>query len=162
MIIDYKYFIGILSIGLTPEIEGAASYTQVAERERIESYIDAYESEYLRKVLGNCVYSEFVKYLASHDEENELFDSLHSILMEKYSPIACYVYFKLLLVGNYHITSVGAVSSSGEDSVSPQRRQIAVWNDMVDVNLRIYELLKGRKDYSPEMTMFEPINEMGI
>lgn len=162
MIVDYKCFTGILSIGLTPDIEGAASLTQIAERERIDSYIETYEAEYLRKVLGESVYNEFVKYLDSQQDEDTEFEALYSILMEKYSPIACYVYFKLLLVGNYHITSVGAVSASGEDTVSPRRRQIAVWNDMVSINRRIYDILKGRKGYNPEPTMLETINELCI
>lgn len=162
MIIDYTYFTGVLSIGLTPDIAGAASYTQMAERERIESYIEVYESEYLRKVLGESVYKKFMAYISSHDEENLLFDALHTVMVDRYSPIACYIYFKLLLVGNYHITSVGAVSAAGKDVVPPMRRQIAVWNDMVAMNKRIYDLLKDDKEYAPEMTMFEPINEMSI
>ena len=69
MIIDYTYFDGILNIGLSPNIGSSA--VQIAERERIAYYIDVYEEEYLRKVLGT-LYTDFIAYLDSQDRASLL------------------------------------------------------------------------------------------
>lgn len=158
MIIDYTYFEGIISIGLSPNIGSSA--VQIAERERIAYYIDVYEEEYLRKVLGT-LYTDFIAYLDSQDSD-VIFDKVKAIMTEKYSPIAGYVYFKYLTLGNYHITRMGAVAPAEEKAVSPAINQVRVWNDMVDRNNAIRSLLQGKKGYSATDAMFTKINDLGI
>jgi hypothetical protein len=87
MIIDYTYFKGMLGIGLSPDT-GAPSITLNVERECIEQYIDIYEMEYLKMLLGSK-YDEFV---SSMDSEEWL--PIKEYLQKDYSPIACYVWFK--------------------------------------------------------------------
>ena len=84
MIIDYTYFTGLLSIGLSPDT-GAPSTTRDAEREKIEYYIMVYEREYLRKILGENMCSEFIDYLNSEEDNVDKWEKLLALLSEKYS-----------------------------------------------------------------------------
>lgn len=156
--IDCTYFEGILSIGLS--VGMGATPVQVAERERITYFIEVYEKEYLEKVLGS-LYNDFMDYLESQDNDI-IFDKVKAIMTEQYSPIAGYVYFKYLTLGNYHITRMGAVASAEEKAVSPAINQVRVWNDMVDKNNAIRSLLNGKKGYSATDDMFTKINDFGI
>ena len=163
MIIDYTYFTGLLSIGLSPDT-GAPSTTRDAEREKIEYYITVYEREYLRKILGENMSSEFIDYLNSEEDNVDKWEKLLALLSEKYSPIACYIFFKYIKEGNYSVTRVGTVTSADDDAVSPMVIQMRAWNDMVDMNKRVYQLLQA-DEY--EGVRFDPsmicrINSMGI
>ena len=163
MIIDYTYFTGLLSIGLSPDT-GAPSTTRDAEREKIEYYIMVYEREYLRKILGENMCSEFIDYLNSEEDNVDKWEKLLALLSEKYSPIACYIFFKYIKEGNYSVTRVGTVTSADDDAVSPMVIQIRAWNDMVDMNKRVYQLLQA-DEY--EGVRFDPsmicrINSMGL
>ena len=163
MIIDYTYFTGLLSIGLSPDT-GAPSTTRDAEREKIEYYIMVYEREYLRKILGENMCSKIIDYLNSEEDNVDKWEKLLALLSEKYSPIACYIFFKYIKEGNYSVTRVGTVTSADDDVVSPMVIQIRAWNDMVDMNKRVYQLLQA-DEY--EGVRFDPsmicrINSMGI
>ena len=142
MIIDYTYFTGLLSIGLSPDT-GAPSTTRDAEREKIEYYITVYEREYLRKILGENMCGEFIDYLNSEEDNVDKWEKLLALLSEKYSPIACYIFFKYIKEGNYSVTRVGTVTSADDDAVSPMVIQMRAWNDMVDMNKRVYQLLQA-------------------
>lgn len=163
MIIDYTYFTGLLSVGIGPDT-GAPSVTREAEKNRIDTYIDIYEIEYLNNILGDDMCSEFVSYIESREDSVEKWEKLYSLLSEKYSPIACYVFFKYISEGNYSVTSVGTVTSSDEDAVSPMVLQIRAWNDMVNMNKRVYELLQSveYKGVCFNPCMLRKINIMGI
>jgi len=163
MIIDCTYFTGLLSVGINFDA-GAPSATMEAEIERIESYIDIYEIEYLNNILGDDMCSEFVSYLKNHEDSVEKWEVLYSLLSEKYSPIVCYVFFKYISESNYSVTSVGTVTSSDDDAVSPEILQIRAWNDMVNMNKRIYNLLLSDdyKGFCFNPCMLRKINTMGI
>lgn len=163
MIIDYTYFTGLLSVGISPDT-GASSLTRDAEHDRLHSYIEVYENEYLMLILGEDMYHQFSDYITNRKESIEKWEKLYEALAEKYSPIACYVFFKLISECNYSVTRSGISMSSDEDTVSPIRLQIRVWNDMVNFNKRIYNILKD-KEYNGvvfDMSMLEKINDMGI
>lgn len=164
MIIDYKYFTGLLSVGITPDT-GAPSITREAELNKIESYISVYEREYLVHILGENMCKEFVNYLNSKgDSVDNKWEKLLALLSEDYSPIACYVFFKYIAEGNYSVANVGTVTSADGDAVSPQVLQIRAWNDMVNMNKRVYELLQSEEYagacFNP--CMLHKINCMGI
>ena len=59
MIIDGSYFTGILNIGIIWDIDND-SPTRIAERDNLQSYIDLYEREYLRLVLGESMSRKFM------------------------------------------------------------------------------------------------------
>ena len=112
MIIDYESFTGLLSVGINPDT-GAPSITRDAELGKIESYISVYEQEYLIRILGEDMCKAFTDYLNSkEDGVDDKWDRLLAILSEKYSPIACYIFFKYIADGNYSVTNVGTVTSA--------------------------------------------------
>lgn len=152
MIIDYTYFKGLLSIGLSPDT-GAPSFTLEAERERIEQFIQIYEEEYLRGLLGDM----YAKFSVDGEEWREVVEYLR----KDYSPIACYVFFKYVSVGNLQVTRVGSVSSADDAVVSPMTLQIRVWNDMVKMNEQLSCLLKD-KGICVSPLLLETINDLGI
>lgn len=160
MLIDYTHFQGILNIGLSPDT-GAPSATQEAERARINQYIEVYEKEYLVLTLGVDMYVRLMSVL-NGDVEDEVMEELLGLLTKKYSPIACYVYFKYLSLGNSHVTRVGTVTSADDEAVSPMYHQIMAWNDMVTMNEEIGKLLKHEKGFKPARSMYKRINDMGI
>lgn len=168
MIIDYESFTGLLSVGINPDT-GAPSITRDAELGKIESYISVYEQEYLIRILGEDMCKAFTDYLnlkedSKEDSVDDKWDRLLAILSEKYSPIACYIFFKYIADDNYSVTNVGTVTSADGDAVSPQVLQIRAWNDMVNMNKRVYKLLQG-KEYAGvcfNPCMLRKINCMGI
>lgn len=163
MIIDCTYFTELLSVGISP-YTGTPSITNEAETDRINAYAEIYEREYLVNILGDEMCGEFVSYIESHEDSVEKWEKLYALLSEKYSPIACYVFFKYISEGNYSVTSVGTVASSDEDVVSPMVLQIRAWNDMVNMNKRVYELLQSveYKGVCFNPCMLRKINIMGI
>ena len=163
MIIDCTYFTGLLSVGISPDT-GAPSVTRDAEADRLNSYIEIYEIEYLENILGDDMCNQFVSYLKSHEDSIEKWERLHALLSEKYSPIACYVFFKYISEANYSVTMVGTVTSSDNDAVSPNVLQIRSWNDMVNMNKRVYRLLMDDeyKGVCFNPCMLRKINSMGI
>lgn len=173
MIIDYTYFTGLLSVGLCPDT-GAPSMTQDVDRERIQSYIDVYERVYLNKILGEEMYGQFTDYLNSRQNSKdkepgepatiEKWEKLYILLSEKYSPIACYVFFKYVAEGNYSVTRSGTVTSADDDAVSPEVLQIRAWNDMVSYNQRVYRLLQEKEYEGVRFSagMIQKINSLGI
>lgn len=154
MIIDYTYFKGMLGIGLSPDT-GAPSITLNVERECIEQYIDIYEMEYLKMLLGSK-YDEFV---SSMDSEEWL--PIKEFLQKDYSPIACYVWFKYVSVLNVQITRMGSVTSADNSLTSPIQLQVRVWNDMVKMNHQL-ALMLGEKGIDVHCSLLETINDMGI
>lgn len=154
MIIDYTYFKGMLGIGLSPDT-GAPSITLNVERECIEQYIDIYEMEYLKMLLGSK-YDEFV---SSMDSEEWL--PIKEYLQRDYSPIACYVWFKYVSVLNVQITRMGSVTSADNSLTSPIQLQVRVWNDMVNMNHQL-ALMLGEKGIDVHCSLLETINDMGI
>ena len=117
------------------------------------------------RILGEDMCKAFTDYLNSkEDSVDDKWDRLLAILSEKYSPIACYIFFKYIADGNYSVTNVGTVTSANGDAVSPQVLQIRAWNDMVNMNKRVYKLLQG-KEYAGvcfNPCMLRKINCMGI
>lgn len=154
MIIDYTYFKGLLSIGLSPDT-GAPSFTLEAERERISQFIDIYEEEYLRKLLGG----KYDEYISSIESEEWL--PVTEYLRKDYSPIACYVFFKYVSVGNIQVTRVGSVTSAEDSVVSPMQLQIRAWNDMVVMNRHLAYVLRDL-NICVDDSLLCMTNDMGI
>jgi hypothetical protein len=163
MIIDYTYFTEMLGVGISP-YTGASPVTNEAEADRINAYAEVYEREYLEKILGDDMCSEFLSYIESRENRVDKWEKLYALLSEKYSPIACYVFFKYISEANYSVTGVGVVTSSDDDTVSPNVLQIRVWNDMVNMNKRVYKLLMDDeyKGVCFNPCMLRKINSMGI
>lgn len=156
MLIDSTYFTGMLSVGISPDT-GASYVTQDAERERIEWFIQVYEKEYLKGLLGDEVCAQFELFLNGGYDSVD-FEKLEKRLKGKYSPVACYVYYKFVSAGNVHVTNMGCVRSAGDDIISPRSLLVRVWNEMVHMNKAIADEFS----LEPVCDLVNPINVFDI
>lgn len=136
MLIDVSYFtegprhILYTSTGkmLSPEAEAANA--------AIKAYIRRYQLPFLRAVLDSGKAVELQAYLKKLDENPKTapipdYDMVIELLRE---PFADYVFYKILRDANTQSTITGLVRlKCANDYVAPLRRQVSVWNDMVDM-----------------------------
>ena len=167
MMIDYTFFQdGLLRVDGAMAL-ATPSPTNEALTGFISSFISKYEPEYLRKLLGDELYNDFLVH-ENEGDHGACWEELKSLLVSDYgefktSPIANYVYFHLLR--NTHSTAtLNGVKADGETNlISPQRKMVYAWNDMVDSNRRIYVWAARRfKNIRIDQEMLEPINEFNI
>ena len=137
------------------------SPTNEAIRSRIEWYIKRYEPEYLCKLLGEELYNDFL----AHREE-DAWKAFEGMIADKsvfISPIANYVYFYLVRDSHSTATINGVKKDGDENLVSPQRKMVRAWNDMVEHNRRIYSwLYRTFHKVQTDQELLEPINEFNV
>lgn len=178
MLVDYTFFQG----GIL-DIEGAvlnvdtASDTNHAIVDSLQSFVMEYEGEYLEKLLGEKLYMEFSEYLEHRGEDpEERWENLIRRLVVKRSeggnevsrsPIANYIYFYYLR-HNHTQASITGVKADGDDGrlVSPERKMIFAWNEMVKMNGKLIGWLRDNRSNYPglvfDMELLQTINSFGI
>lgn len=165
MIIDGSYFTGLLSLGINFDT-GAESITRKAEMDNLQSYIDMYEREYLKLVLGKNMSRQFIDYLSSKKSDIPSWESLKSKLsIPGRSPVANYVYFYYVSRCSVKPTSVGTVHASEDKLANPNPLLVSAWNNMVDMNEDLYDFLcedEAYRGFEFNSTMLDKINGMGI
>ena len=178
MLVDYTFFQG----GIL-DIEGAVlnihtpSETNKAIVDSLQGFVMQYESEYLGKLLGEKLYEEFSSYIANEGKTKEKrWDDLIARLVVRYSdgdsevsksPIANYIYFHYLRHNHAQATITGVKAAEDDGRlVSPERKMIFAWNDMVRMNIRLVRWLKSNKadypDIATDFELLETINSLGI
>lgn len=162
MIIDYTFFQdGLLQVEGAMAL-AAPSPTNEGIAHRIESFIEQYEPEYLCKLLGEELHEDFLD-----NGDSALWEEFKGMLVTdngitKVSPIANYVYFFLVRNGQDTAT-VNGVRKDGENLVSPQRKMVWAWNDMVQRNRKLYKwLCMNFRNVQTEQEMLETINEFNV
>lgn len=166
MIIDYTFFQdGLLRVDGAIAL-AAPSATNEGIKNAISSFIEKYEPEYLNRLLGDKLCSDFLK---SHEERVYKWDELETILVTgdsfKCSPIANYVYFFMLRSFQADATINGVKADHDEGSlISPQQKMIEAWNDMVKMNKKVVKWLENAnlKDWELDYALLETINRFGI
>ena len=117
-------------------VETQKTANQLAVAERINGYIDFYQSEFLRRAVGKqwcTLIDEYSK--ADHEEPDESMEGLIEMLKE---PFADYVFFYMLRDMNAQPTITGLVQLKCANSyVSPLEKGVQTWNRMVD-GLRLF------------------------
>lgn len=178
MLVDYTFFQGgILNIEGAVMNTDSASETNHAIVDSLQSFVLEYEQEYLEKLLGEELYEEFSTYLKNGKEPAEKrWDDLIDRLVIKRtdgetsvskSPIANYIYFHYLRHNHTQATTTG-VKADGDDGrlVSPERKMIFAWNDMVRMNRRLTDWLEENLPVYPGLVydeeLLETINPFGI
>ena len=107
-----------------------------------EAYIAEFQEQYLVEMLGPTLGNKFNAYLVCLDEDeepirNEKMDAVCDRLKESF---ADYVFFHILRDANTQSSITGLVLlKSANTYVAPIRRQVSVWNTMVDRNRRFAE-----------------------
>lgn len=83
------------------------------------------------------------------------------------SPIANYIYFHYLRHNHTQVTITG-VKADGDDGrlVSPERKMMFAWNDMVRMNIRLVRWLQANNadypDIATDFELMETINSFGL
>ena len=130
-LIDSGYFWGKLKrsyLNISPYNNTPSAKIAASEQDELTKYISIYQKEYLTQLFGSNVVPD--------DEEIKalLFDSTLQI-----SPIANYVFCKLLLSSQSKSTASGVTVKATENStlVSYQDLYSQAWNEMVKFNITI-------------------------
>lgn len=135
MLIDCSYFTKgprhILNASLGTLPNANAMEVNLA----IEAYIAEYQEQYLLGVLGSTMGNKVNAYLVCLDEDDEPKhnDHIDAVCERLREPFADYVFFHILRDNNTQATMTGIVRlKCANDYVAPLRRQVNVWNSMVD------------------------------
>lgn len=167
MIVDYTFFQdGLLRVDGALAL-ATPSPTNEAIAGRIDSFIERYEPEYMCKLLGEELYNDFLGY-ENGESVNDWSDFMGIIVKGdtyKTSPIANYVYFHLLRA-NHADATINGVKIDGDNGtlVSPERKMIFAWNDMVQQNRMLYRWLEKAnfKNWDMDCELLETISTLGV
>lgn len=167
MIIDGTYFKGTTSIDGLNVDTGAPSITRTAMKDYLDSFIDTYEKEYLKLVLGRDMCRQFINYMKADGEDKiDKWERLKEFLTKDgKSPIANYVFFFFVRRNNVHVSDVGTTSPDDEDHADPNVVLIPAWNEMVEMNNDLLDFLCKDDSYdgfSFDRSMLEEINSFGL
>ena len=164
MLIDYTFFQdGLLMVEGAMAL-AAPSPTSNAIVSRIDWFIQRYEEEYLRKLLGERLYNDFL----SNGETSADWGEFKKLLVKddsvaKVSPIANYVYFFMVRDSQSFATINGVKRDGDENLVSPRQKMVDAWNDMVYYNRKLYAwLCKTFKTVPTEQELLETINVFNV
>lgn len=169
-VVDSSYFYGVLSLGANVQYSApnAGGITATANRSLLQRHIDTFEREYLRLMLGADLTEQLYDYLNRADatSEEECFESLLVPLRgnDGISPVAAYIYFRILETNNAHMTETGVTLGLGENTASPLPLQVRAWNIMVDGNADVLQYLVDCDELSAtyDARMLEKINSLGL
>ncbi len=148
MLIDCSYFtkgsrhIHNASLGTTPNPHA------IEVNEAIEAYISECQEEYLVKMLGSTLGNKVNAYLVcmEEDEDPKHNADIDAVCERLREPFADYVFFHILRDMNMQSTITGLVRlKCANEYVAPIRRQVSVWNSMVNKN-RLFAEWCGSKD----------------
>lgn len=166
MIIDGTYFKGTISIDGLNVDTGAPSITRTSMEDYLNSFIDTYEKEYLKLVLGRDMCRQFINYLKENGDKIDKWERLKVFLTKDgKSPIANYVFFYFVRRNNVHVSGVGTTGSADEEQADPNVVLIPAWNEMVEMNYDLLDFLCKDDSYdgfSFDRSMLEEINLFGL
>lgn len=137
MLIDCSYFtkgsrhILNASLGTTPNTNA------IEVNEAIEAYVSECQEEYLVRMLGPTLGNKVNAYLVciEEDEEPKHNANMDAVCERLREAFADYVFFHILRDSNTQSTITGIVRlKCANEYVAPIRRQVSVWNSMVNKN----------------------------
>ena len=161
---------GLLALGINLGT-GAPSVTRTADTAWLQSMIDVYEREFLRKLLGDEVSDAFIAWLQDDaHEDNAGFSKLEAMLKDSamgINPAAAYVYFKVLDTANERASATGVHRTADEGSVNPRALQIRAWNIMAAEVRDICRRMRDDEDFADapiftELGLTRSLNWYGI
>lgn len=121
----------------------------------IKAYIKAFQWPFLKGVLGARAAAAVSSYLRGQDaEEGAQADaSVDAVIERLREPFANYVFYKILRDSNTQATMTGLVRlKCANDHVAPIRRQVAAWNDMVEMLTDFSQWVKSSDCNVPDIT----------
>lgn len=132
MLIDTSYFTkGVRQV--MNAVDEPKNANETAVKARIEGYIQSLEMEYLNLMLGKVLSLSVAR--ALKEEAADDLPVLKYVAEKLKEPFANYVFYHILNDMNHTATITGIVQLKCSNSyVSPIKRQVSVWNTMVDMN----------------------------
>lgn len=159
-LIDCSYFyagpLAIENAQKTDDLDNNA----VAVQEAITGYIETYQGEFLRKMLG----ADLTASVEEHLDSNGTDEGMETLCEKLRRSFAHYVYFKMVGDVNQTMTVTGLVRmKSANDYQPPRQRMVKVWNDMVELNRRFVEWA-AESDFEVyyHVNMVTPINQFNL
>lgn len=137
MLIDCSYFTKGPRHILNASLGTIPNANAIEVNAAIESYIEENQELFLARILGHSLGNRVNAYLVCLDDDekpvrNANIDAVCEHLRE---PFADYVFFHILRNMNTQSTMTGLVRlKCANEYVAPLRRQVSVWNAMVDKN----------------------------
>lgn len=160
-IIDYTFFTGKINLPQVGNTDG---------RDSVTGFIDTYETEYLKKVLGYDLWKAFTDGIAgSGTPDQRWVDLIQGKEFEynsktykwtgfenKPSPISQYVYYQIQQDSAIDTTLVGQSTAAVENATrtSPVTKMIQAWNDMAEMNIALWNFLYVNRTTYPEWDDF--------
>lgn len=103
----------------------------------IAGHIAAHQELFLLRMLGDGMGERMQKYIAERDYSHIPEEPMEAVAEKLCEPFADYVFFQILRENANQATITGLVRlKSANEHVSPLRRQVTVWNSMVEKNRR--------------------------
>lgn len=155
-IIDYTYFKGKI---LLPQVGNTDGRTEV------ESFIETYETEYLKKVLGYDLWKAFDDGISgSGTPDQRWIDLLQGkeftyigrnnawpgFEIDEQNPIAYYIFYQYMNRPLNTLVGTAVQNVDNNSKISPSPLMIMAWNSMVDQNKLLWMFLKANSDTYPE------------
>lgn len=167
MLIDVSYFtegprhIQNASLGKLPNADAEAVNAT------INAYIRCWQRYFLNRVLTIAyagVVDSYLK-LIDKDPNTEPEADADMVIEQLREPFANYVFYKILRDANTQSTVTGLVRlKCANEYVAPIRRQVSVWNDMVDMlrDFRVWASAEGYDSWlgneTDFLTKINPLN----
>lgn len=137
MLIDASYFIGELDIPNTDTLP---------VQENLAIFINKYERKFLRTILGNVLYAQYIAGLTEDPVDPKwtaLQDQLRDVTT-KVSPISNYIYFFFVRDKTIYNSGTGTQQAEGENSTKADSKikTVRAWNEMNELSFEIHKFLK--------------------
>ena len=118
----------------------------------IKTYIKMFQRPFLKEAVSAPIAGAIIAYLKllDMDENEERDEALDMVIEQLKEPFANYVFYKILRDSNSQSTMTGLVRlKCANDYVAPIRRQVSIWNDMVDMMTDFSEWCKSSACHIP-------------
>lgn len=120
-----------------------AQKSTAAVAENLNLYINKYEPEFLKQLLGVSLYDDMLVGLAVTPTPDPKWTTLRDKIINsqaKVSPIANYVWYWMKRREVSQATGMGEVKPESENGtiVSPAGQMTRAWNEMVDLDFEFY------------------------
>lgn len=180
MLIDVSYFTSGPRHIENASVANIPSQNSIAVNEAIAGYIKCYQREFLAGVLGQNLVESFVDYLAILEQETSekekldkdsnidpLEESKYELVCKRIrEPFADYVFFHILRDMNEQATITGLLRLKCANTyVAPIRRQVSIWNSMVEKNRQFVRwTVSGQCPFrvATNRNLFTPINAFNL
>jgi hypothetical protein len=151
LLIDGSFFVGELSLPNVPvSTGGGASYgvdlaLRTVAGKNLDVFADKYVTDYLVRLFGRELTQTFLEEIGKASPDGRWIRLRGWLLTGtgayKASPLACYVYYRLMRDAATVTTQAGeaAPEFDGARSVNNGHKLAKAWNDMVDMTRDVHE-----------------------